>query len=121
MLTDPQSVTISGTAHSLPRVSSDGSGSRYQNADGTVTVSVSHAKGRGNRNRRVIRIDHKKVAPDPLFPAQNTPYEFSSFMVFDVPGTGYTIAEQKAIVDGFVAALSASSGALITKILGAEN
>jgi hypothetical protein len=41
--------------------------------------------------------------------------------VFDVPGTGYTIAEQKAIVDGFVAALSASSGALITKILGAEN
>jgi hypothetical protein len=42
-------------------------------------------------------------------------------MVFDVPLLGYTVTEQKQVVDGFIAQLNASSGALITKVLGGEN
>lgn len=68
---DPQSVTISGTAHSLPRVSVDNSGSTYSKDDGTVQMSVVHAYNK--RNRRTAKIVHSKNAPDPLFPAQNTP------------------------------------------------
>jgi hypothetical protein len=34
---------------------------------------------------------------------------------------GYSVAEQKYVVDGFLAQLQASSGALITKFLGGEN
>jgi hypothetical protein len=119
MFTDPQSITVSGTAHSLARVSSDGNGSRYQNADGTVVESVSHTNGK--RYRRAFRVQHSKVAPDPLFPANNVPYSASFWVIADVPKTGYTIAEQKAVLDGFLAQLNASSGALITKFLGAEN
>jgi hypothetical protein len=34
---------------------------------------------------------------------------------------GYTIVELKQIVDGFLAMLTASSGAKITQLLGGEN
>jgi len=43
------------------------------------------------------------------------------YVVADVPKVGYTVAEQKAVIDGFVAQLNATSGALITKWLGGEN
>jgi hypothetical protein len=119
MFTEPQSVTISGTALSLPRVAQDGSSSSYKTADGAVTMTVSHASGK--RNRRTARIVHTKYAPDPLFPAQNTPFSMTFYVVADVPKTGYTITEQKAIIDGFLANLQATSGANITKLLGGEN
>jgi hypothetical protein len=45
----------------------------------------------------------------------------SAYVVFDLPPTGYTPAEAKAIWDGFAAQLAASSGALVTKVLGGES
>ena len=119
MFTDPQSVTISGTAVSLPRTSSGIRNGEFSAADGTVTMSVSHAIGK--RTRRTARLVHKKNAPDPLFPSTNVPYSMSFYIVADVPPVGYTVAEQKAVIDGFLANLQATSGANITKFLGGEN
>jgi hypothetical protein len=42
-------------------------------------------------------------------------------VVVDVPNFGYTVAEEKVIVDGLVAYLTASSGARVTQLLGGEN
>jgi hypothetical protein len=42
-------------------------------------------------------------------------------VLVDRPKYGYTVAEQKAVIDGFIAALNASSGANITKLLGGES
>jgi hypothetical protein len=120
MISDPQSVTISGSTISLPRTSSGINASTYQSADGTVTELFSSAYG-GKRTRRTARINHRKNAPDPLFPAQNAPYSMSCYIVVDVPPVGYSVTEQKAVVDGFIAQLNATSGALITKLLGGEN
>lgn len=117
--TDPQSVTISGTAHSLPRVSQGPNASSYANADGSITEVASSTYGK--RTRRTFRINHSKYAPDPLFPTQNVPYSMSFYVVADVPKVGYTVAEQKAVIDGFIAQLNANTGALITKMLGGEN
>lgn len=119
MLAEPQSVTISGTAHSLPRVSSGVDSGKFATSDGAITESVSHQYGR--RTRRTFRIDHSKYAPDPLFPSQNVPYSMSFYVVVDAPKVGYTVAEQKAVVDGFITQLNATSGALITKLLGGES
>jgi hypothetical protein len=116
---DPQTVTISAVANSLPRTSTRDNSGTFTKDDGTVKVVVSSLYGK--RVRRTARIDHKKVAPDPLFPAQNSPYSMSFYVVADVPVTGYTVAEQKAVIDGFVTWLSASSGANITRLLGGEN
>jgi hypothetical protein len=43
------------------------------------------------------------------------------YVVIDTPETGYTIAEQKQIVDGLTGYLTASSGANVTKIIGGES
>ncbi len=118
-ITDPQSVTINAVAVSLPRTSSAVNGGIFTSNDGLVQESVSHQYGK--RTRRMFRIDHSKIAPDPLISSQNIKYTMSFYVVADVPVTGYTVAEQKQVVDGFIAQLNASSGALITKFLGGEN
>jgi hypothetical protein len=116
---DPQSVTINAVAQSLPRVSSGEDKGAFRKDDATVGLKVSHSYGK--RVRRVIRLDHQKVATDPLVPTQNAPYSMSISLVVDAPPVGYTVAEQKQIVDGLTAYLTASSGANVTKLLGGES
>jgi len=119
MIADPQTVTISATPYTLARVSAGVDSGKFQTSDGAITESIAHAYGK--RTRRTWRIQHSKYAADPLFPANNAPYSMSFYIVADVPVTGYTVAEQKAVIDGYLAQLNASSGALITKFLGGEN
>lgn len=116
---DPQSVTINAVAVALPRVSTSGTSSSYQNDNGLVRMTVAHSGTK--RFRRTIRLDHSKVAPDPLISAQNIKYGMSAYLVVDVPPTGYTNAEQKQIVDALVAYLTATTGARVTQLLGSEN
>jgi hypothetical protein len=115
---DPQSITINAVANSLPRISSGVNQGAFRKDDTTVALAVSHQYG--NRTRRTIRIDHNKIAADPLT-AANTRFSMSTYLVVDVPTTGYTIAEQKQVIDGLVAYLSASTGARVTQLLGGEN
>ncbi len=117
--TDPQSVTISGTAISLPRVSSRVNGGSYQSADGLVLLTADNAYSR--RTRRVLRLDHSKITADPFIPTQNSKVSMSNYIVFDLPPAGYTNAEALAVYAGFKAAFTASSDALISKLLGGES
>lgn len=116
---DPQSVTINAVANTLPRTSSGTNNGVFTKDDGNVKLTVSNAYGK--RTRRTIRLDHRKIAPDPLISAQNIEFSMSAYLVVDVPVTGYTIAEQKQIVDALTAYLTASSGARVTQLLGGEN
>jgi hypothetical protein len=116
---DPQTVTISAVANVLPRTSSGVNTGAFTKDDANVSLQLSNSYGK--RTRRSIRIDHRKTAADPLFPAQNSPYNMAFTIVVDAPITGYTVVEQKAIIDGFLVWLSASSGAAITKLLGGES
>lgn len=119
MLSDPQSVTISATPHSLPRTTSGVNLGEFTKDDGTIKMRVQHSYG--GRTRRVIRLDHSKIAADPLISAQSIKYSTGMYIVFDVPPTGYTPAEILAIWTGFAAQLAASSNAVITKVLGGES
>lgn len=116
---DPQSVTINAVANSLPRTSSGVNAGIFTKDDGAVKLTVSHSYGK--RVRRTIRIDHKKISADPLQPSTNTQYSMSTYIVADVPVTGYTNAEIKQIIDGLTGYLTASSGARVTQLLGGEN
>lgn len=120
MFTDPQSITINAITTPLPRVSANGSSTRYSSADGAIQEFVSHTSN-GKRNRSVLSLTVSKYAADPLFPATNTPYS-CTFKVFrDGPLVGYTVAEQKLAWDGFLAQLAASSGALTTQFFGGQS
>lgn len=118
-LTDPQSVTISGNAISLPRTSSGVNEGAFTSSDGLVTLSASHAYGK--RTRRVLRLDHAKVSPDPFYPANNLKVSMSNYIVFDLPVAGYTNADALAVYSGFKGLFTASSDAVISKILGGES
>ena len=116
---DPQTVTINAVAQTLPRVSSGESSGVFQKDDDTVRLTVSHNVGK--RKRRTIRIDHKKIASDPLMASVNVQLSMSAYIVVDIPPVGYTIAEAKEIVDALTAYLTASSGARVTQLLGGES
>lgn len=116
---DPQSVTINAIAIPLPRTSTGSNASNYTSNDGVVKETFSNQYGK--RNRHLARIDHSKIAPDPLVSAQNIKHSMAAYVVIDVPVTGYTVVEAKQVVDGFIAQLTASSGSLITRLLGGEN
>lgn len=117
--TDPQSITISGVPISLPRVSSRENASDYLSSDGLVKLVASSAYGR--RTRRTLRVDHSKISADVFIPSQNVRQSMSCYIVFDTPASGYTNAEQKAVYDGFKTLITASSDALIVKLLGGES
>lgn len=119
--TDPLSVTISAVAHSCPRVDTQGDKTRYANSDGTIELSADHSETGGGRKRHVVRIDASKITTDPFRPSENVERSMSSYIVFDLPPAGYTATEAKAVFDGFMAMLNASSGAMITKLLQGES
>ncbi len=116
---DPQKVTISGSLISLQRVSSGINSGSFQSNDGNTQLRVSHSTGRRDQHR--IRLDTTKVAPDPFQSTVNASYSMGIQVIVDVPKVGYTVAEQKAVVDALVTYLSASTGAAVTQLLGSEN
>lgn len=116
---DPQTVTINAVAQTLARTSSGTNSGVFTKDDGSVKETISHTYGK--RTRRMIRLDHKKIAADPLQPSTNTQFSMSCYFVADVPLTGYTVVEQKQIVDALTAYMTASSGARVTQLLGGEN
>jgi len=117
---DPQSVTLATVAQSLPRTSSEPNKGTYTKDDGNLKLTVSHAYGK--RTRRVLRLDHAKVAADPLLASTNVRLTASVYLVVDTPpGYGYSVADAKSIVDALTGYLTASSGARATQFLGGEN
>lgn len=120
MFSDPLSITVSGSAKTLPRVSVDGSSTVYSTDDGLFEVRVSHVKNK--RKRSVIRINQKKVAADPLLTERNVETIQAAYLVLDAPVNGlYTSAEQKGLIDALMGALQASTGALTTKFVAGES
>lgn len=119
-LADPQSVTINAVAQTLPRTATGVNTSTYTKEDGNVILSVQHSYAR--RTRRSVRLQSKKIAPDPFQSGVNNPVSGSITFVVDMPNGGfYTNAEIKQLADALVGYLSASSGAKITSVLGGES
>jgi hypothetical protein len=115
---DPQTVTINAVAQTLARTGFGTNSGAFSKDDGNVKLSVSHQYAK--RTRRTVRLDFSKIAADPLISAQNIRYSMSAYMVVDLPTTGFTVAEAKQVVDGFLAYLTASTGAKVTQLLGGE-
>jgi len=120
-LTDPQSITISGTTTPLPRTFAEGAESAYTSSDGLIKLSVNHNLIKQGRIRHLLRIDHSKLASDPFKPSENVRVNTACYMVFDVPPAGYTNTEVLAVYTGFKTLFTATSDAVVTKVLGGES
>lgn len=117
--TDPLSVTINAVTSALPRTSVGDDESEYTSSDGLILLTAKHDYAK--RTRRALRIDISKLTADPFKPSENVKVSMSNYMVFDIPPAGFTAAEQLAVYTGFKTLYSASSDAMIVKLLGGES
>jgi hypothetical protein len=93
--------------------------SEYLSGDGLLKLSASHDYGK--RTRRLLRIDASKLTADPFKPAENVKVSMAFYVVFDLPPAGYTAADALAVYQGHKTLFSASSDAMIVKLLGGES
>lgn len=118
MFSDPQSVTVSGSAKTLNRTSNTETGAKYATADRTYQLSIAHVYGR--RHRHTLRLQVDTLTASPLIAGQNVTQSMSAYLTVDVP-PGYDTATAKAVLDGLLANLTASTGANLTKLVGGES
>lgn len=100
-LADPQSVTISGTAVSLPRTGSALNEGSFMSSDGTVNFVIRHDSSR--RTRHIVKLQKSLIVADPLFPAQNQNISYSAALTLDHPKNGVTMADVAALGKALVA------------------
>lgn len=118
---DPQSVTIGTTPGtvSLPRTGQTIGSGQFTSADGTVVQTINHTYG--NRTRRQYRLDYSKITTDPLQTGINIRVKQSAWLVIDTPPAGFSVTEQQDLIKALVNALSATSFAAVTKLVGGES
>jgi len=118
MLADPQSVTVGGATISLPRTGVDKGSADYTSADGTSQMRVAQTTNSSSR-RTTISLKTNKIAADPIT-AVNSRKSSLWTITNTAPLDGFTVAELRDQLIGLANALTATSGALATKILGGE-
>ncbi len=116
---DPQSITISAVANSLPRIASGVGVGGFQTNDGSLVMDVRHLPSK-TRTSRTVGITIKKYVSDPLRPADNVPVSATIRFVVNAPVQGFTPADLLAATTGFLNCLTASSNANLTKLFGGE-
>lgn len=119
-LADPQTITVNTVAKTLNRVKSDGFQSIYQTDDEAYKFTVSHQETKSNRTRRMVRVDNRVVAADPLT-SVNEYKEVGIYLVIDEPEYGFADADLNYITQALIAWLSASSGANVLKVLASQH
>lgn len=113
---DPQSVTVAGSAKSLPRVGSDSSlDGKFQSADGKYILSVKHTNG--SRNRHVVQLKLDDTVANPLVPDQNVVVSTWTHIVIDAPRNGLSSTQ---ITDISNALQVWATPANLTKLVGGE-
>lgn len=113
---DPQSVTINAVAKTLNRIKSEGYASEYATDDEVFRMKISHQESK-NRTRRMVRIDQRVVATDPL--TSTSEYKTCGvYLVIDEPEYGFIDGDIDYIVQGLKTWLSTAN---VLKILSNQH
>ena len=118
MLTDPQSVTISGTASSLPRLEMRPETNVYSSTADFVDEFVTQKVDKTGRRRSTISLQKSIIVTDPVSGIK-TRVPYSVTMGASVP-LGVTAADAEALFNALNTQLTASTNTLLKKILAGE-
>lgn len=118
MFSDPQTVTVSGSAKTLNKVSATNDGSKFATSDRARQWFLTHSYGR--RHRHTLRHQFDTLVSNPLVSGAQITQSITIGLYVDLP-PGYDTATAKAELDGLLANLTATSGANLTKLLGGES
>jgi len=118
VLTDPQSVTLAGTAISLPRLEERADTHVYSNRASKVDLFVTQRVDKSNIARSSTSLVSTVNVTDPItgLISKTRP----SVNVATAIPDGVSAADVEALYDALTSALEASSKALLKKILGGE-
>jgi len=119
MLSDPQTITIDGVAISLALVSSQGSKSLYQSADGLNRLRVEWTKQNG-KTRYLYSFQEDAVSADPISEI-NKKVTVTINWTIDQPDFGISDARIVKIIAGLKTHYNTGTGALVERILGNEH
>jgi hypothetical protein len=117
MFAEPQSVTVSGSAKSLPRVQFGDRNGTFESVAAGLVLKLSHLIGK--RNRRTVRLDSTKTSADPFQTDVNRQYSMSAYLVIDHPPVGFTAAETEANAKALIDWLAVAGN--LTKVVGGES
>lgn len=119
-LPDPLSITIDGTATSLPRIGNDAKGTTlYQSSDGKIRQKILQATTK-SRKRSSIRIETTDLVTDAL--TGLTRWEdLAVYIMMDRPASGIPNDRIIKVLTGLVASTSATSYSLASRVLGGES
>jgi hypothetical protein len=118
VLADPQSVTISGTATSLPRIEERAETHVYSNRDAKVDLFVTQRLGKDGINRASITLVQTVTVVDALTGLSR--YERPAVTVTLATPTGVALAPVEALYDALTTHLEASTKANLKKIQAGE-
>ncbi len=118
MLPDPQSVTVSGTAISLPRIEERANTHVYFNRAENVHLYVTQTIDKKGVLRSSVSLTDADIVTDPITGIKAQP-AYSVNINFVQP-IGVDSAKVEALYDGLTTGLQASTKALLRKILAGE-
>lgn len=114
--TDPQTITINAVGKVCNRVSSGDKRSVYSTSDEEFKLTISHQESK-SRTRRMVRIDQRVVAADPLT-SVNEYKSTGVYMVIDEPEYGFSDTEIDYLVQGLCDFLTTAN---VTAVLGNQH
>jgi hypothetical protein len=118
VLTDPQAVTISGNARTLPRLEDRPETSVYSDRANGVDLFVTQKVDKNGTNRSSVSLVRTAVVTDPLTDVKSQrPVSISISATIPV---GFVIADAEALYVALTASLSASTNALLKRVLAGE-
>lgn len=118
MLADPQAVTVSGTARTLPRIEERGDTFVYSDVANGFDLYVTQKVAKDGRRRATISLQETVVVTDSLTAIKSrVPHSVSVIFSKTQDVTG---AQTIALFTALSAALAATSNALANKLVGGE-
>ena len=118
MLADPQSVTVSGTATSLPKLETRLKTNVYQDRASGITLYVTQEVNKKGEARASASLVEEEIFTDPVTGLKSI--KPTSITVASLIPQGGSAATAEALYDGLQTALNASTKALLKRILAGE-
>jgi hypothetical protein len=118
--TDPQTLTVSATPHSLPRVLTGTTVGKFVSADANRELTID-PRGTAKRRRNTGRFFTKRTVLSPLGSGLSTIEQSMVSLTIDRPLSGVTDAEIEADAAGFITWLTANTNANLKRLIAGEN
>lgn len=113
---DPQTITVNTVEKTLNRVSPGTDKSIYSTVDEVFKMTIGHQELK-NRTRRLVRVDNRVVAADPLT-SVNEYKDLGIYIVFDEPEYGFSDTDIDYVAQALVAWLTTAN---VTKVLSGQH